>query len=51
MIFLVFDSDGILRSITDNWPRARSALDMLVQIDVGCPRLEIHASADYLLED
>lgn len=50
MVFLVFDSVGIVRHISTNWPQARAVLDVLVQHDTGCPRLEIHPAADHILK-
>lgn len=47
MVFLVYDHKNSLRCISQSWPMARSALDFLVSEDIGCPRLEIHADADY----
>lgn len=41
MLFIIFDAAGILRCVTDKWPVARSALDVVVQEDCGCPRLEV----------
>lgn len=41
MYFKVYDAGGTLRFESDNWPMARSALDIVVLEDKGCPRLEI----------
>lgn len=41
MYFKVYDASGKLRLECDNWPMARSALDLVVSEDNGCPRLEI----------
>ncbi len=47
MHFYVYDASGKLRFESDNWPMARSALDLVVS-EAGelvspenCPRLEI----------
>ena len=50
MVFLVYDHKNILRCISQSWPMAQSALDVLVSEDIGCPRLEIHPEADYGIE-
>lgn len=50
MVFLVFDSSNHLRYISCSWPTARSALDMLVSEDSGCPRLKIY-SDEFLASD
>ena len=47
MYFKVYDAGGTLRFESDNWPMARSALDLVIQevqeLDSPehCPRLEI----------
>ena len=41
MYFKIYDASGKLRFESDNWPMARSALDLVVSEDKGCPRLEI----------
>lgn len=41
MYFKIYDAGGKLRFESDNWPMARSALDLVVSEDKGCPRLEI----------
>ena len=46
MYFFVYDASGKLRFKSDNWPMARSALDLVIQeaqeCPGDCPRLEIH---------
>lgn len=48
MHYSVYDASGKLRFESDNWPMARSALDLVIQeaqeLDCrgDCPRLEIH---------
>ena len=48
MYFFVYDARGKLRFKSDNWPMARSALDLVIQeaqesdCPEACPRLEIH---------
>lgn len=48
MYFFVYDASGKLRFKSNNWPMARSALDLVIQeaqeLDCrgNCPRLEIH---------
>ena len=41
MYFKIYDASGKLRFESDNWPMARSALDLVVSENEGCPRLEI----------
>lgn len=47
MYFLVYDTSGKLRHQGDNWPIARSVLDLVIQetqeqdLFEDCPRLEI----------
>ena len=47
MYFFVYDASGRLRFQSDNWPMARSALDLVIQEAQelesleNCPRLEI----------
>lgn len=41
MYFKIYDAGGKLRFESDNWPMARSALDLVVSEAKGCPRLEI----------
>lgn len=47
MYYLVYDASGELRFQGDNWPMARSALDLVILEAQGsdrpgdCPRLEI----------
>ena len=41
MHYFVYDASGKLRFESDNWPMARSALDLVVSEAKGCPRLEI----------
>lgn len=43
MIFVVFDSKGDIRQCSRNWPMARSALDMLIAENNGCPQLKIYS--------
>lgn len=48
MHYFVYDASGNLRFESDNWPMARSALDLVIQeaqesdCPGDCPRLEIH---------
>ena len=48
MHYFVCDAGGKLRFESDNWPMARSALDLVIQeaqesdCRGNCPRLEIH---------
>ena len=48
MHYFVYDASGKLRFESDNWPMARSALDLVIQeaqksnCPGDCPRLEIH---------
>ena len=41
MLFLVYDAAGVLRCVSDNWPVARSVLDLFIQDNDGCPQLVI----------
>lgn len=41
LVYLVFDSFGTLRHVSDNWPRARAVMDMLVMHDNDRPQLRI----------
>lgn len=47
MYFFVYDASGFLRFRSDNWPMARSALDLVISeadrqvLLENCPRLEI----------
>ena len=41
MYFYVYDADNYLRFQSDNWPMARSALDLVISEGKDCPRLEI----------
>ena len=47
MHFCIYDASGALRFESDNWPMARSALDLVIQeaqeqdSSENCPRLEI----------
>ena len=43
MIYTVYDSGNKIRIITECWPMARSALDYLISLEEGCPRLLIQA--------
>lgn len=48
MYYLVYDASRALRFESDNWPMARSALDLVIQeaqesdCPGDCPRLEIY---------
>lgn len=52
MYFFVYDATGFLRFRSDNWPMARSALDLVIQETQEqdplehCPRLEICLKED-----
>ena len=47
MVFMVYDSGGALRCVSQVWPLARAALDVVVAQDDGLPRLEIYADSDF----
>lgn len=45
MYYLVYDASGTLRFQSENWPMARSAMDLVISEaddqSGNCPRLEI----------
>ena len=41
MHYFVYDASGKLRFESDNWPMARSALDLVISEGPECPQLVI----------
>lgn len=56
MYYLVYDSSGALRFKSDNWPMARSALDLVISETPepstveGCPRLFIGPDPERMIK-
>ena len=57
MYFFVYDASGKLRFKSDNWPMARSALDLVISETPepstveGCPRLFIGPDPERMIKE
>lgn len=57
MYFFVYDASGNLRFKSENWPMARSALDLVISetpepsTTEGCPRLFIGPDAERMIKE
>lgn len=49
MVYMVFDDSGVLRCISQDWPRAYGQLANLSGECVGAPRMEVYPDRAFAL--